>query len=162
AIFLAALFIFHAPERSEDVGLAKRAVNFSGKHADDGEGLAVENHLLADHIGIARKAALPETFAEENYFRSTDFIFVGRKRATENGSEAKRGCESGGDAAHAEAVRFLLAGPDDIVVLIRADTFEDLILRLPVAEIRHGDAHLGNLLGPFAEKDETIGSRIRK
>src|SRR5260370_41839334 len=94
------------------------------QHSDDGHGLLVQLHGLADYVGIAGILVLPECTAQHHGVRSVDCIFLRREIPPEEWPDTQhreqvRGYKSGidffrdffaGGAAHFKRLRTTARG----------------------------------------------------
>src|SRR6266567_9129831 len=162
AIFLSSKLIFQPPKRCENIRLPETAMKLGGEHSNDRVGLSVQIELLSNDIWIAAEAALPESFPAQHNPGGADLIVIGSEFAAQNGLDSQGREESRGDAAESQSLWFTFARQNDIIVLIGNHALKDFVLRAPVIEVRHRDAHLGYLFRPFPEKNKPARFRIRQ
>lgn len=135
------------------------------KNADDGDGLIVKIDIFAEDIGIAGELLLPEGIGEDGDGRGAFFVFVWKKGAAENGSDAEGAKEIIGDHDGLNVLRITVAGHVEFGAAPETLVGGDFLEGLGVAGILFEGADVVGGAGESAdaaiagEPDELIGMR---
>ena len=111
-----------------------------GHHADDGEGLVVENHGAPHATGVAAEASAPQRVAEHDDAARATPIVLGQQCATERGRDSQHAEEVPGHQASAHLDRLAAPRQDPALVGARQarEVLEHAVVRAPVPERRIG------------------------
>ena len=78
-------------QRPPHVGPPGQPTKSSRRHADDGQGGAIESDDLAQHIRVAAKAPLPQAVTDDCDRRRADAVVISRKQTPDAGVDAEQG-----------------------------------------------------------------------
>jgi hypothetical protein len=126
------------------VAAEHRAGKTLGGDANDREGHAVQRERLADDIGIAAEAALPEAVADDRDRRGLE-IFVGMERAPAREVGAEKREVIAGDDLKNDLLRRGPAAPIDLRKGHRRHLGEDVILIAQILEVEMRDRQVAGI-----------------
>ena len=163
AVVLAADLVLEAQQRRVDVDGPPASVDGLGQNADHGEGLAAQDEVAAHHPGVAAEPALPVALGQDGHRLRPRLVVVGGEAPAEDGSLAQRREEAGRDLAAAQALRLRALRIEDEARAVVADQgLERGALVADVLQVRDGEAHLRDLLGPFGQEDQPVRLLVGK
>ena len=120
------------PER-RGIGLSEFKV--TRKHADDGDGLAIEANRSAYDVGMAAEIGAPECIAQNDEVRTVGLVFAIDEVAAERGLDAERGEEICGDTCSDRKFWFAAGVENEAVEAVASEGLESLGGSSPIAEV---------------------------
>jgi hypothetical protein len=149
--------ILEMKQRREQIGALPGSVHLSGEDADDRIALVVQRQVLADHVGTAAEAAGPKPFAQHHHPLGPRLVLLRPESASQDRPHPQSLKDSRRDVSAVDPFRLTVARQSEIRAVEGDEAFERLALLLHVLEVRHREAHVGDLLRPFGQEHQAIG-----
>ncbi len=161
--------VLETEERREDVGGLPAPVEIPRHDADHREALPAQDEGAAEDAGVAAESPLPESLAQEDDAVGARLLLLRAERPAEDRSLPERRERPRRDLPPVDALglahgvrRPAHGAEDEVLPVVAGDGLEDRALVAQVLEVRHGEAHLRDLLRPLGEEHEAPGLRVRQ
>ena len=153
------LLVRERPDRQPEVRAARKS-KARWQNANHGVGTPVECDGLIYGAGVASKPVRPQRVAQNHHGRRAGLVFIIVEQAADGRLSSQCGEAVSRYAHTGQTMRLALAGEVVTSPVVNADVFEDRLLRPPIAEVRVGDRHGGEVRAAFAQPDEPLGFRV--